>query len=328
MTLHEHVPEGIINYNHHVDSVKVADDGVEINFKSQPTQKVDLLVAADGLYSRTRKQYIPDDAVLYRGLVAYRAVFPETLVSHISDLPNDTSVYRRNGENVFLSRIGLGQYGIVALIRETPDLASSLTWARSIGGSGMDRIRSHFASWDPVVTSVLAVVPDFAAYPLESAAWLEKLTRDDRIAFVGDAAHPTAGAFGAGTTVGFGDCWALMRALEHSSTTSNSTLQPYTSTATSARTTPAISHTYDLPCALRLYNETRCHFLARFQAQLMREVANVAYISEAGDEGPEWLARYQERFAPQWWLTEHDVEEEFRRTAEAADQVHEMVGQR
>jgi hypothetical protein len=54
----------------------------------------------------------------------------------------------------------------------------------------MDRIQSHFAACDPMVTAVLAAVPGLAAYPLESAAWLHKLTRDDHI------------AFGVGTTVG------------------------------------------------------------------------------------------------------------------------------
>ena len=108
-----------------------------------------------------------------------------------------------------------------------------------------------------------------------------------------------------------------MWALEHSST----------SAASANNTTTTL--TYNLPRTLHLYNETRRHFLPRFQAQLMREAANVAYISDdanSPDGGPEWLARYRERFAPLWWLTEHDVEEEFRRTAEAEDLLDEIVG--
>ena len=310
MALHEHVPKAVINYNHHVESINVIDEGVQLNFKSQPSQIFDLLVAADGLYSSTRKHYVPNDSILYRGIVAYRKGFPESLVSHIPNLPNDTSIYRRTTENVFIGRIGLGQYGFVALVRETPEyVASNLTWARSIGADGMKRIRQHFVDWDPVVRDVLAAVPDLDAYPLESAAWLDNLTRDDRVAFVGDAAHPTAGAFGAGTTVGFGDCWALMRALSHTPTISSD---------------PALT-TYDLPRALHLYNESRRHFLARFQAALVREGENVAYISAAGDEGPGWQGRYRERFAPVWWLTEHDVEEEFVRTAESLDQLRRVL---
>jgi salicylate hydroxylase len=49
---------------------------------------------------------------------------------------------------------------------------------------------------------MVTAVPDLVACPLELAAWLHKLTRDDRIAFAGDAAHPTAGAFGVGTIGG------------------------------------------------------------------------------------------------------------------------------
>jgi hypothetical protein len=47
-----------------------------------------------------------------------------------------------------------------------------------------------------MVTAVLAAVSDLAAYPLELAAWLHKLTRDDHIAFACDAAYPTTGSFG------------------------------------------------------------------------------------------------------------------------------------
>jgi len=42
-----------------------------------------------------------------------------------------------------------------------------------------------------MVTAVLAAVLDLVAYLLELAAWLHKLTGDDRIAFAGVAAHPT-----------------------------------------------------------------------------------------------------------------------------------------
>lgn len=66
-----------------------------------------------------------------------------------------------------------------------------------MGHSRMDRIHTHFAACDPMVTTMLAAVPDLVAYPLELVAWLHKPTRDDRIAFAGDAAHPT------GTTGGY-----------------------------------------------------------------------------------------------------------------------------
>ena len=55
----------------------------------------------------------------------------------------------------------------------------------------MDRIHTHFAACDSMVTAMLAAVSDLVAYPLELAAWPHKLTRDDRIAFAGNVAHPT-----------------------------------------------------------------------------------------------------------------------------------------
>jgi 6-hydroxynicotinate 3-monooxygenase len=84
---------------------------------------------------------------------------------------------------------GLGKYGIVAIVREDEKTAEPLSWGQDQGGKGIARLQRHFKDWDPIITQVVSALPDIDAYRLEGAAWMENMTRDDRIAFVGDAAH-------------------------------------------------------------------------------------------------------------------------------------------
>jgi salicylate hydroxylase len=99
-------------------------------------------------------------------------------------------------------------YGVVAIVPESPEFAATLKWARSVGSEGLQRLRQRFSvilalpyktfkrltngfdqNWDPIIDQVLQTMTDIDAYPLDSGPWMKELVRDDRIAFVGDAAH-------------------------------------------------------------------------------------------------------------------------------------------
>lgn len=74
---------------------------------------------------------------------------------------------------------------------------------------------------------------------------------------------------------------------------------------------------YDLRGSLRLYNETRRHFLERVELQMGLDGEDAAYIAEAADNEAAWVRRFQERHKNQLWLTEHDVEAAFISTLAA-----------
>ena len=120
------VPDNVMNYSSQVQRVeKNEPSGMKIVFEDGRVEEADLVVAADGLYSvrlpsqrktfmyayicqKIRRKYLPDGKVAYRGRVSYRQNVPMELVQHIKGLPNDTSSWRRNGEVVFLSELGMG----------------------------------------------------------------------------------------------------------------------------------------------------------------------------------------------------------------------------
>ena len=74
---------------------------------------------------------------------------------------------------------------------------------------------------------------------------------------------------------------------------------------------------YDLRKALRLYNETRRHFLGRVELQMELDRDDAAFLAEAASDEKEWIRRFSQSHKNQLWLTEHDVEAEFIKTLAA-----------
>ncbi|KAH8810762.1 salicylate hydroxylase [Xylogone sp. PMI_703] len=309
------IAEGVVEYGKKVVRVENLDEknhgidkGIRLHFADGGTEDADLVVAADGLYSKLRKQYNPSESIAYRGRVAYRYNFPVSLVEHIEGLPNDTSAWRSNSEAVFLSRIDPGYYSFLAFIPETEEHAATLQWAKAIGKSGVERIGKRFIDWDPIITEVIKVLPDANAYPLQAAPWMDKLYYDDSIVFIGDAAHPTSGDYGGGCSFAFADVRALYLSLWRTYNT-----KPYTKSNFKVR--------YNVPYALHLYNETRIHFLKRVKKQMANDRLDSAYIAGSGDDDAEWIRRYREVFTLNWWLLEHDVDERWQEV-EAEERHH------
>ncbi|EAZ62777.1 Salicylate hydroxylase (Salicylate 1-monooxygenase) [Scheffersomyces stipitis CBS 6054] len=294
-----YVPPDVIHYSHDVKNLSLQSDGTIINFTDgTSSRKHDLVVVADGIYSRIRRQFYPDGKIKYKGLVAYRSVFPASLVSHL-EVKEDTSVWVKDGTVIFLSRLGLDQYGIVAILSEPESTASQLSWDKSTGNWGKHRLVEHFAEWDPYINDVIKSIPEIRAYPLEQAPWLSNLVIEDKIVFIGDAGHPTSGIYGSGASFGFSDVWALYRALQE--TSSNYWIK---------NNTPTFK--YNAKLALFLFNETRRYFLQRVEQQVsIDSQVKRENLTEIDDK--EWTDRYLIVRAGGDWIRSHNVELEFQK---------------
>ncbi|KAB5529013.1 salicylate hydroxylase [Coniochaeta sp. 2T2.1] len=300
-----HLPEGSVQYGQRVvDVVLKGCDEVELQFDgvSEP-RTFDLVVAADGLYSKIRRKFWPDHVVGFKGAVAYRTIFPKSRVDGIEGLLDDSSAWRKDGEVFFLSELGLDQYGVVIIRAENAEYASTLQWEHKIGAKGLQRLRDIYKDWDGVIARVLDVVDDLDAYPLDSGPWLKQLIQHDRVAFVGDAAHPTAGAYGAGAAMGHGDAWALYKALQATSTHN----------VEGGKDGGGGGVAYDVPRALRIFQEARLPFLTRVEQQMAVDKEDASYIAQASEDEAEWTRRFKERNVKNEWLTEHDVELEVQK---------------
>jgi salicylate hydroxylase len=176
------VPDGAVKYGKEVTHVeprgtsKAEMASALLHFADGSIEEADLVVVADGLYSvsrplhiarkwmpqalarrretkcailtprqKIRRQYVPESVPRYKGQVAYRLNFPMEMVSHIKDLPNDTSAYKRTNEVIFLSALEPGTYSFVAFLNEPQEVADKMRWAHGLGRPGVDRLEQKLA---------------------------------------------------------------------------------------------------------------------------------------------------------------------------------------
>lgn len=82
------------------------DEGVTVRFADGVMVEADLLVGADGIHSKIRKQFAPDHELGWTGMVAFRTAFDYSLVQHIEDLPEDAVFWTGHERTLFASRLG------------------------------------------------------------------------------------------------------------------------------------------------------------------------------------------------------------------------------
>lgn len=289
----KNVPSKNIKYGYYLSNIEFHPDHAKVLFENGDEVCADLVVAADGIYSRIRRKIYPESTLSYKGSVCYRAAFPESIIRDIEGLPDDTSCWHGEKGIFFASRLGNGLYGVVAGIPESSELAAQLKWKETISETVFGRISDHFKGWNAIVRELLKRVPNFKSYPLEHAPWLKTLIYKDRLAFAGDAAHPTSGAYGSGACFGFNDVWVLYQALLHSSHSLN-------------QESSLITLEYDLPKALRIFDETRAPFLSRVERQIAldQELSKAAW--KAADYA-ELVERFKEHgfFIQHWWMRQN-----------------------
>ncbi|RDW59217.1 hypothetical protein BP5796_12141 [Coleophoma crateriformis] len=187
-----------------------------------------------------------------------------------------------------------GVYTFVTNTTETEEYANSLRWAHDLGRPGQKLTSfAPLKDWDPILDQVLQLLPGISAYPLQVTAWMANPTRDNALAFVGDAAHPTGGAYGSGCSFAFADVQALYLSLQRT----------YGYNADDDYSKPL----YNVPYALHLYKETRMPFLKRVESQLGNDKLDAAYVATASNE-KEWIRRWKKKFTINWWILEHDVD--------------------
>lgn len=292
------VPLGIISYGYNASSVNIFSDHAEVCFSHIPERiSADLVIAADGIHSKIRQQFYPESGAQYRGIIAYRSIVPLKLVQDIPGLPDENCIYPGKTGVCFLTKVGnSGIYNVGAQLQEPFGVAERFTRRRRIEPDDLERIRQRLEGWNPFVSQVFdrVSVEHFKAYPLESAPWLKNLVMGDRLAFIGDAAHPTSGAYGSGANFGFNDVWVLYQALLRSLPQELPEKLPH------------YTHNYNIPWALSIFNKTRTGVLNRIEKQLSLDAIKRKYIWSAQND-QEYRSRYKEvNHRSLSWLYEHD----------------------
>ena len=175
------------------------------------TEQARLVIGADGVRSRCRELLVGLAAPKFSGNVAYRALFPTSLVAGM-DLV-DYEKWWGPRQWVFLSyfiRQHRDDYFIVAVApqAEWPHETSSVPSSR-------EEMRTAFAGFHPNVQRQIAVIPSATKWAVYDAEPLEVWSRG-RVALLGDACHSMTPYMGQGAAMAIEDGAMLTRCLDAS----------------------------------------------------------------------------------------------------------------
>lgn len=204
--LYDLLPEGTVRFGVGVDGYEDTADGVTVRLSTGERAAAALLVGADGLRSRLRRQLLGDTPLRYAGYACYRAVCP---------IPENwggvCGEFMGSGERIGVVEIPgkrLYWYAVMSQPEGTPRLETPKA-----------ALRERFGQWGFDVAAIID------ATPAESLLYHELYDREPvrrwskgRVTLLGDAAHPTTPNLGQGAAMAMESALILARLLgEHPS---------------------------------------------------------------------------------------------------------------
>ncbi|TSE34620.1 FAD-dependent monooxygenase [Tepidimonas charontis] len=192
-------------------------DGVTVQAQQGPQWRGDVLLAADGVWSRTRQRLLGDGAVVYCGHLAYRGLVPMADVPAPLRLP-EVVVWLGPRMHAVHYPVRAGAWLNVVIFVEGPlpgDAAPS--WDHAAHAVAL---RQALGAVPADLAALVEAVPAWRLWPLfvrePMAGPREQAV--GRVALLGDAAHPTRPYLAQGAAMALEDAWALGRLLQAAGT--------------------------------------------------------------------------------------------------------------
>ncbi|KAJ3542925.1 hypothetical protein NM208_g3843 [Fusarium decemcellulare] len=214
------LPQGLVHTGKKCLSLEETSDGVSIKFEDGTDAVADLVIAADGINSGIRKAFDPDYTVKYLGNIVYTCFGDyNELKRDIPDLPEDDLVLYRGNCLVFMGYVGLNQYALELIVPEDMPESQTVRWNTIADEARLNRLLEYFKDWTPMINQFVRFAMkhniDMVMLPRIRGGWAPSMIASNRIAYIGDAAHPTAGAFSSGTSFAWEDSSTLASALKY-----------------------------------------------------------------------------------------------------------------
>ncbi|MDI7863994.1 FAD-dependent monooxygenase [Rhizobiaceae bacterium n13] len=165
----------------------------------------DIVIGADGVWSRMRRSIAGSGNARFSGHVAWRFVVPRQEAPSFLDRRNVVAFLGPASHLVCYPLDDAGDFNIVAI---TTGKTPGETWSAHDGGSGKKLSDSHFAGWAPGIRSLLASATGVTHWPLYEVGaghW-----HDSRnMVLIGDAAHAMLPFAAQGAAMAIEDAYEL-----------------------------------------------------------------------------------------------------------------------
>jgi 2-polyprenyl-6-methoxyphenol hydroxylase-like FAD-dependent oxidoreductase len=214
-TLHDALagalPADIIHLGKKLVGLDQAAGRVTLAFADGSHASADAVIGADGVHSVVRNIIVGPDEPVHRGRIAYRAVFPASLMNGKEIGPSRTKWWGTDRHIViYYTNIERSEIYFVTSVPEPAEWLTRESWSAK---GDVKELRAAYDGFHDDVRSVLGACPDCHKWAILEREPLRRWS-DGRVVLLGDACHPMTPYMAQGAATSIEDAAVLARCLD------------------------------------------------------------------------------------------------------------------
>src|SRR5712692_8932676 len=205
------VPEELIHLDKMLVGLEQSAGQVTMAFADGTRARADAVIGADGVHSVVRDIIIGPDEPIHKGRIAYRAVFPASLMGAKDIGPSRTKWWGADRHIVIYYTTPTRSE--VYFVTSVPEPAEWLTRESWSAKGDVRELRKAYEGFHPDVRAVLEACPDCHKWAILEREPLPKWS-EGRVVLLGDACHPMTPYMAQGAATAIEDAAILARCIE------------------------------------------------------------------------------------------------------------------
>lgn len=207
----ECMPPGTIEFGKHLVDLEQKGAVVKLVFADGARAEADLVIGADGVRSRCRELLVGLDAPQFSGYVAYRSIFPTSLLAGMELV--DYEKWWGPGRWLYLTYFITRSREEFFVVTSSPQAE----WKHETSSvpADLDEMRAAFADFHPTVHRQIEKTPSATKWAVYDSEPLAVWSRG-RVVLLGDACHAMTPYMGQGAAMAIEDGAMLTRCLDAS----------------------------------------------------------------------------------------------------------------
>jgi salicylate hydroxylase/6-hydroxynicotinate 3-monooxygenase len=182
-----------------------------LRFADGSRAEADAVVGADGVHSVVREILLGPDTPIHKGRIAYRAVFPASLMGGKTIRPSRTKWWGPDRHIViYYTTAAQSEVYFVTSVPEPAEWLTPESWSAK---GDVRELRKAYEGFHEEVRTVLEACPDCHKWAILEREPLPRWS-EGRVVLLGDACHPMTPYMAQGAATSIEDAAILARCLE------------------------------------------------------------------------------------------------------------------